>query len=179
MLPIGVLSLTLGQHVRGKAPGAQDAKRKKSARQGIKVDYIGFILVALFLGCLEVTLDRGPGVVWFSSSMVVASSRADLGTRVHLTFIPWELKRGDPIVNIKLFANRNFVIANIFMLLMGLIVFGTTQFIPQLLQEVLGYTATNAGLALTMGGLATSAGDAAGRVSCLAAPIPACWSVSR
>ena len=41
------------------------------------------------------------------------------------------------------------------MLLMGLIIFGTTQFIPQLLQEVLGYTATNAGLALTMGGLAT------------------------
>ena len=41
------------------------------------------------------------------------------------------------------------------MLLMGLIVFGTTQFIPQLLQEVLGYTATNAGLALTAGGIAT------------------------
>jgi len=58
-------------------------------------------------------------------------------------------------MNIKLYRNRNFVIANVFMLLMGLIVFGTTQFIPQLLQEVLGYTATNAGLALTFGGLAT------------------------
>jgi DHA2 family multidrug resistance protein len=41
------------------------------------------------------------------------------------------------------------------MLLMGVIIFGTTQFIPQLLQEVLGYTATDAGLALTMGGIAT------------------------
>jgi DHA2 family multidrug resistance protein len=47
------------------------------------------------------------------------------------------------------------MISNIFMLLMGVIIFGTTQFIPQLLQEVLGYTATNAGLALTTGGLAT------------------------
>jgi DHA2 family multidrug resistance protein len=47
------------------------------------------------------------------------------------------------------------MISNIFMLLMGMIIFGTTQFIPQLLQEVLGYTATDAGLALTMGGIAT------------------------
>jgi DHA2 family multidrug resistance protein len=72
-----------------------------------------------------------------------------------LAFIPWELAQDQPIVSIKLFRNRNFTISNIFMLLMGLIIFGTTQFIPQLLQEVLGYTATNAGLALTMGGLAT------------------------
>jgi DHA2 family multidrug resistance protein len=72
-----------------------------------------------------------------------------------LTFIPWELTRRDPIVRIDLYGRRNFMIANIFMLIMGMIVFGTTQFIPQLLQQVLGYTATNAGLALTSGGLAT------------------------
>jgi DHA2 family multidrug resistance protein len=72
-----------------------------------------------------------------------------------LIFIPWELSRDEPIVKIQLYRQRNFLIANIFMLVMGVILFGTTQFIPQLLQEVLGYTATNAGLALTMGGLAT------------------------
>jgi len=54
-----------------------------------------------------------------------------------------------------MFAQRNFSVASVLMLAMGVIVFGTTQFIPQLLQEVLGYTATNAGLALTAGGLAT------------------------
>jgi DHA2 family multidrug resistance protein len=72
-----------------------------------------------------------------------------------LAFIPWELTRRNPIVRIDLYGRRNFLIANIFMLIMGVIVFGTTQFIPQLLQEVLGYTATNAGLALTAGGIAT------------------------
>ena len=54
-----------------------------------------------------------------------------------------------------MFGRRNFAIANIFMLLIGMIIFGTTQFIPQLLQQVLGYTATDAGLALTAGGIAT------------------------
>jgi len=114
---------------------------------------MGFVLVALFLGCLEVTLDRGQTDDWFSSPMI--TTFAIISAVSFVVFIPWELSRKDPIVRIKLFGQRNFVIANIFMLLMGVIVFGTTQFIPQLLQEVLGYTATNAGLALTLGGLVT------------------------
>src|SRR6202000_1206147 len=72
-----------------------------------------------------------------------------------IAFIPWELSQKEPIVKIQLYGQRNFLIANIFMVMMGVIIFGTTQFIPQLLQQVLGYTATNAGLALTAGGLAT------------------------
>jgi DHA2 family multidrug resistance protein len=98
-------------------------------------------------------LDRGQREDWFSSVLIVTT--AILCVLSFIAFIPWELSQKEPIVNIKLFRNGNFVIANIFMLLMGLIIFGTTQFIPQLLQEVLGYTATNAGLALTAGGLAT------------------------
>ena len=56
---------------------------------------------------------------------------------------------------IAMFGRRNFGIANIFMLVTGVIIFGSTQFIPQLLQQVIGYTATDAGLALTAGGVAT------------------------
>ena len=58
-------------------------------------------------------------------------------------------------MRIDLFKRANFLISNIFMLLVGMVIFGTTQFIPQLLQEVLGYTATAAGEALTLGGIAT------------------------
>jgi DHA2 family multidrug resistance protein len=64
------------------------------------------------------------------------------------------LSRKDPIVRIRLFGPGNFLISNVLMLLMGVIIFGSTQFIPQFLQEVLGYTATNAGLALSLGGVA-------------------------
>jgi DHA2 family multidrug resistance protein len=151
-LPIGILSLILVS-IFVEEPAVLQRQRKKLLAKGLNVDFVGFILVAFFLGCLEVTLDRGEREDWFSSPMIVTT--AILSAAAFLAFIPWELSRKDPIVAIRLFANRNFAIANVFMLLMGLIVFGTTQFIPQLLQEVLGYTATNAGLALTMGGGAT------------------------
>jgi DHA2 family multidrug resistance protein len=72
-----------------------------------------------------------------------------------LLFIPWELTRDEPIVPIAMFAQRNFAIASIFTLITGVIIFSSTQFIPQLLQQVIGYTATDAGLALTAGGAAT------------------------
>jgi MFS transporter, DHA2 family, multidrug resistance protein len=148
-LPIGLLSLFLVNIFVNEPPALALSKKKK----GDRVDVIGFALIALFLGCLEVTLDRGQVDDWFSSPLI--SSFAVIAILSLAVFIPWELSRKDPIVEIRLFGQRNFLIANVFMMLTGVIVFGTTQFIPQLLQEVLGYTATNAGLALTMGGLAT------------------------
>jgi len=151
-VPIGILSLVLVS-LFVEEPPALKKKTEKVRKEGIKVDYIGFALVALFLGCLEITLDRGQREDWFSSGLITTT--AMICAFSFLAFIPWELSQKEPVVNIRLFGNRNFIIANVFMLLMGLIVFGTTQFIPQLLQQVLGYTATNAGLALTAGGLAT------------------------
>jgi len=151
-LPIGILSLILVSLFVAE-PKALVEARKKLAAKGLRIDWQGFLLVAVFLGCLEVTLDRGQREDWFSSPMIVGFAIASFLALI--VFIPWEWTRNDPIVRIRLYGQRNFLIANIFMLLMGVIIFGTTQFIPQLLQEVLGYTATNAGLALTMGGLAT------------------------
>jgi len=151
-VPIGILSLVLVSIFVEEPELLKQQSRRLRAR-GLRVDYIGFLLAGLFLGCLEITLDRGQREDWFSSGLICTT--AAIAAFSFLSFIPWELSQGEPIINIKLFKNGNFIIANIFMLLMGLIVFGTTQFIPQLLQEVLGYTATNAGMALTAGGLAT------------------------
>ena len=151
-VPVGILSLTLVS-LFVEEPPALRKNTKRVRKQGVKVDYVGFALVALCLGCLEITLDRGQREDWFSSGLIVTTAAICVAS--FLAFIPWELSQKSPIVNIRLFNNRNFIISNLFMLLMGLIIFGTTQFIPQLLQEVLGYTATNAGMALTAGGLAT------------------------
>jgi MFS transporter, DHA2 family, multidrug resistance protein len=151
-VPIGILSLSLvGIFV--DEPPALVRRSQELLRNGLRIDFIGFFLIALFLGSLEVTLDRGQRDDWFSSPMI--TSFAILGTLALICFIPWELTRKDPIVRIDLFKRGNFVISNIFMLLVGMILFGTTQFIPQLLQQVLGYTATQAGEALTLGGIAT------------------------
>ncbi len=151
-VPIGLLSLFLVS-IYVDEPQALRKERERLLSKGLKVDWVGFLLIALALGCLEVTLDRGEREDWFSSPMI--ASFAAISALSMFAFIPWELSQKEPIVRIKLYGQRNFLIANIFMLIMGLIIFGTTQFIPQLLQEVLNYTATNAGLALTLGGLAT------------------------
>jgi DHA2 family multidrug resistance protein len=151
-VPIGILSLVLVT-LFVEEPEALKRQTRRLRKKGLSIDIVGFALVALFLGCLEVTLDRGQRDDWFSSGLIVTT--ATICVVSFLAFIPWELSRKDPIVNIRLFNNRNFAISNLFMVIMGVIIFGTTQFIPQLLQQVLGYTATNAGLALTAGGMAT------------------------
>lgn len=151
-VPVGILSLSLVS-IFVDEPQALVRDRKRLWKRGLRVDVIGFALVALFLGCLELTLDRGQREDWFSSPFITIS--ALISGLALVSFIPWELSRTEPIVPIRMFGRRNFGIASIFLLIMGVIIFGSTQFIPQLLQEVLGYTATDAGMALTAGGLAT------------------------
>jgi MFS transporter, DHA2 family, multidrug resistance protein len=151
-LPIGLLSLALVA-LYVNEPSAVKKSRGLLLRRGISLDFVGFALVALFFGCLEVTLDRGQREDWFSSPMI--SVFAIVGGVALAALIPWELSHKDPIVRLRLFGSRNFLISSLFTLLLGVILLGSTQFIPQLLQEVLGYSATSAGLALSLGGLAT------------------------
>ena len=151
-VPFGLLSLFLVS-VFVDEPPAVEQRRRELHRGGVQMDFVGFALVALFLGCLEVTLDRGQREDWFSSPLITGF--ALVSVLAFLAFIPWELTREKPIVAIHLFARRNFAITSILMLVTGMIIFGTTLFIPQFLQQVLGYSATDAGMALSLGGLAT------------------------
>src|SRR5665213_1382797 len=151
-VPVGALSLFL-VHTFVDEPPALLRDRSKLLQGGLHVDVAGFVLVALFFGCLEVTLDRGQQDDWFASRAITATAVMAIVSLI--LFIPWELTRAQPIVPIKMYGRKNFGLANVFLLLTGVIVFGTTLFIPQLLQQVLGYSATDAGLALTAGGLAT------------------------
>jgi DHA2 family multidrug resistance protein len=151
-VPIGILSLVLVSLFVDE-PRAVREQSKKMRKHISDFDFLGFALIALSLGCLEVTLDRGQRDDWFDSPMI--TTFAIIAGFAFVVLIPWELWRRSPIVKLSLFGSRNFAIANVLMLMMGVIIFGSTQFIPQLLQEVMGYTATDAGRALTMGGLAT------------------------
>lgn len=151
-VPIGLLSLFL-VNLFVDEPEALKQDRKALLAGGLKIDVVGFVLVAIFFGCLELTLDRGQQLNWFSSGFIVAT--AVMAALSLIAFVPWELTRVSPIVPISMFARRNFGIASVFLMLTGMILFGTTLFIPQLLQVVMGYSATDAGLALTAGGAAT------------------------
>ncbi len=151
-VPVGALSLFL-VHMFVNEPAVLIRERKKMHARGLRFDIVGFLLIGLFLGCLEVTLDRGQTDDWFSSPTICAT--AIIAAVSLVLFIPWELTRNEPVIPIAMFGRRNFGIASILLLVTGVIIFGTTLFIPQLLQQVLGYTATDAGLALTLGGVAT------------------------
>jgi len=151
-VPVGLLSLVLVS-IYVDEPKALRDRAAELRKDGLSIDYVGFALVALWLGCMEVTLDRGQRDDWFSSPVIIFF--AIVAALSFVALIPWELMRKDPIVNLHLFRQRNFVIASVLLMVLGMVIFGSTQFIPQLLQEVLGYTAYDAGLALTAGGAVT------------------------
>jgi DHA2 family multidrug resistance protein len=150
-VPMGLLSLALvGLFV--DEPEILRRERAAQWRGGLKIDWIGFLLVALWLGCLEIVLDKGQEDDWFNSSFIIAA--ASLSGLAFLLFVPWELTRKEPIVDIRLIGHRQFGTSWFVMLSVGVILFSSTQFMPQLLQENFGYTATLAGLALMPGGFA-------------------------
>jgi MFS transporter, DHA2 family, multidrug resistance protein len=149
--PIGFISLLLVNWLVTE-PEALEQERRQRLSGGLRIDWTGFVLVALFLGCLAVVLDKGQEDDWLSSNFIVFF--ALISTVAFVLFVPWELGHKYPIVDIRLYSYRSFAAASLMMLSIGAILFGTTQLIPQLLQEVYQYSATLSGLALMPGGFA-------------------------
>jgi DHA2 family multidrug resistance protein len=151
-VPIGIAAWFLAE-IFVTEPEPLKEERKKRLNKGLRIDYVGVVLVALGLGFLELTFDRGEREDWFSSPMILAS--AIIAAVSLISLVVWELNQEDPVVDLKLLKNRNFSLTLSVMAITGLILYGTTQLIPQLLQQVLGYSSLDAGLALTAGGVAT------------------------
>ena len=148
-IPMGLLSLLLVNWLV-QEPVATERERQKLLSQGTRIDYLGFVLVALGLGCLEVVLDEGERNDWFSSSFIVTFAIISAVSLVAMVL--WELRCRAPVVDIRLLGERQFGTCFLLMLVVGAILIGTTQLVPQLLQTQFGYTATLAGLALSPGG---------------------------
>ena len=151
-VPMGLLSLFLVGSLVSEPSGAEQ-ERARLLKDGLRVDYVGFVLVAIGLGALEFVLDEGQRKDWFGSNLIL--SFALVSAFCLIALIPWELTRKDPIVDIRLLGRRQFGACFLLMLGTGAIVISTTQILPQLLQTELNYTATLAGLALSPGGVVT------------------------
>jgi len=104
-VPIGLASLAL-VHIFVAEPEVLERERAERLAGGLKVDWVGFVLIALTLGCLEVVLDRGQIADWFGSDLIITF--ATLGTISFLAFIPWEISQADPIVELRLLFHRQF-----------------------------------------------------------------------
>jgi DHA2 family multidrug resistance protein len=150
-VPIGLASLAL-VHWLVEEPEVLEREREERLANGLKVDWVGFFLIALTLGSLEVVMDRGQIDDWFRSGTIVTFSV--LAGLSFLIFVPWELMHEDPIVELRLLFHRQFGMAFFVMLMIGAILFGSNQIMPQLLQTTFPYTAMLSGLAMMPGGIA-------------------------
>ena len=148
--PVGLLAMPLIALILRESGAAVEECRKLQQQRG-GFDLVGFVLVATFLGALEIVLDRGLEDDWFGSSFIVAV--AAVCTLAFVLMITGELSRRDPIIDIRMVATRQFGACFLVMLAAGAILLATTQFLPRLVQQDFGYTATWAGLVLSPGGI--------------------------
>lgn len=149
--PIGLLTLALIWLVLPSATRVEAQSHQQQA--DLRFDLIGFLLVATLLGSLEVILDRGQEDDWFGSRFIIVSAAICVASLVLM--VPWLVTRKNPIIDLRLLAQRQFASCFCVMLLAGAILLATTQFLPLLVQQNFGYTATWAGLVLSPGGLVT------------------------
>ncbi len=153
-VPIGIVSLLLVHWFVDEPEVLERERRERRERLagGLRVDWIGFFLIAMTLGCLEVVLDRGEIDDWFHSGTIVTF--AVLAATAFMLFLPWEVVNDDPIIELRLLSHRQFGMSFFVMLMIGAILFGSNQIMPQLLQTSFPYTAELSGLAMMPGGLA-------------------------
>jgi len=154
-VPIAILSLILTSRIVEDPPHILKevaAQRKR----GLNLDYMGFGLLAVGFGSLQFVLDKGQENDWFGSNVITTFFYLCVGALVTLIF--WEIaqiRRGHrPILDLTMFRNRNFALSALLMFVLGFTLFGTTVLIPLFVQQMMGYTAEQAGLVISPGGLA-------------------------
>jgi MFS transporter, DHA2 family, multidrug resistance protein len=147
-LPFGLLSLLLTRWLVHDPPYLV----RKSVAGGLKIDYIGFGLLATGLGALEVVLDEGQREDWFSSHFIVTFAIVTAVCLLAAVF--WELRHQHPVIDFRILKERNYMLATLSMLALGFVLYGSTALLPMFLQTMLGYTALLSGLVLSPGGIA-------------------------
>jgi MFS transporter, DHA2 family, multidrug resistance protein len=145
-VPVGIISLLLTSILVSDPP----YMKRASFKRGFRIDYIGIGLISLGLGSMQIILDKGERDDWLSSNFIVCFFVLMLVGLIAGIF--WELHEKEPVVDLRMLKNRNFAVATVAMFFLGFVLYSSTVLIPQFLQELLGYTAQLAGLALSPGG---------------------------
>ena len=136
-LPVGIVAAYVTWLVYGT---------RETLVHRLPVDFVGLALLVIWVGAMQITLDKGRELDWFNSSEIIAlAAVAAVGLVV---FLIWELTDDHPVVDLSLFRSRNFAIGTAALALAYGIFFGNVVLIPLWLQQYMGYTATDAGLVL-------------------------------
>ena len=139
-------------------------RKRETPTAKIPIDKVGLGLLMIWVGAMQVLLDKGKDLDWFNSGQIV--TLAIVAVVGFALFLVWELTDEHPIVDLTLFKGRNFTVSTVAMLLAYGLFFGNVVLLPLWLQQYMGYTATLAGLVLApVGVLAVFTTPFVGRLS--------------
>jgi DHA2 family multidrug resistance protein len=145
-IPVGIISLYLSNRLVEDPPYLAEVRKR---REGI--DYWGLGLLIIAIGSIQIMLDKGQEDDWFSSRFIITLCVTAI---IGLTLFFWrELSIDHPVLDLRLFARRNVGMTQLVMFMVGVALYSSTVLIPQFLQEIMGYSARQAGMAVSSGGL--------------------------
>src|ERR1041384_6834816 len=116
-IPVGILAVLMANMF------IEDPPYIKSQRPG-RIDFIGFGLMAVGLATLQLVFDKGQEEDWFSSTFITRSVM--IAVIALVAFVIWELRTKEPIVNLRVLANRNFAVGTALIASVGIVLYGTT-----------------------------------------------------
>ena len=158
-IPIGIVSLILTSIIVQDPPG-MDEEVRKNWRRGLNIDYIGLGLVSIGLGSLEVLYAKGQEWDWFGDPFWRAQTFFVAMVIGLGAFVIWELRHPNPMVNLRLLGERNFLACGLIIYVSFAVLYGSNVDTPQMLQELFGYDAFRAGLVLSPVGVLHHGDDA-------------------
>jgi MFS transporter, DHA2 family, multidrug resistance protein len=143
-IPIGILAVFMILRY------VEDPPYIKNARPG-RIDAWGLGLLAIWLGCLQVILDKGQEDDWYGAVWIRWATL--LGAACLIAFLARELTVKKPLVDLTIFRNRNFALGCLLITLFGAAIYGLVTLLPLFYQELMGYTALNAGIIVSPRGI--------------------------
>lgn len=142
-LPVGLLALL----------GIMTSVPKSSAGRQHQFDYLGFIFLSIAIGALQLMLDRGQSLDWFSSNEVVIEAVAT-GLFLYM-FLVRMFTADNPFIEPGLFTDRNFVVGLMFIFVIGTTLYATLALLPPFMQHLMGFPVITTGYILAPRGLGT------------------------
>jgi len=143
-LPVGIAALSMARKY------IVDPPYLRTAFTG-SIDYLGFALMAVWIGAAQLVLDKGQELDWFGSPWICGLTA--LAALAFLAFLWREADHPEPIVNLRVLGNLNFGVGTLITGIYGFVLYGFTAMLPLFLQTLMGYPALNSGLAVSPRGL--------------------------
>jgi DHA2 family multidrug resistance protein len=119
-------------------------KNRETPIRKVPIDTVGLLLLILWVASLQVMLDKGRDLDWFNSPLIVWLGVIALVAFVF--FVVWELTDANPVVDLRLFAGRNFFGGTLAIAIAYGVFFGNLVLLPQWMQQYLNYRSVDAGL---------------------------------